>query len=75
MYPLFDPPVNEFSPPEAIRSWIAELESLHRKPEYAAGTARAELERTLAEARECLQASLSLHAELDPPRQVRASGR
>lgn len=75
MYPLFDPPVNEFSPPDAIRSWIAELESLQRKPEYATGIARAELERTLAEARECLRASSSLDSDLDPPRQARASGR
>jgi hypothetical protein len=70
MYPLFDPPVNEFSTPDEIRVWISELEDLRRQPAYKDTTARRELDHTLAQAREFLEASLDLQARLAAERRV-----
>jgi len=70
MYPLFDPPVNEFSAPEEIRAWISELEDLRGQPDYKDATARRELDRTLSQARELLDASLDLQSRLAAGRRV-----
>lgn len=34
MYTLFDPPVNQFSPPENIIAWLDELRSQVSRPEF-----------------------------------------
>ncbi len=70
MYPLFDPPVNEFSTPDEIRAWISELEDLREQPDYKDTTARRELDWTLSQAREFLEASLELQARLAAGRRV-----
>lgn len=74
MYPLFDPPVTPFSAPSDIRSWIRELEDLAGKPEFASPAAKRELDHTLAEAREWLQTSLSVHDDRGHTSRNRASG-
>ena len=70
MYPLFDPPVDEFSAPDEIRAWIGELEDLREQPAYKDTTARRELDHTLAQAREFLDASMDLQAPLAAERAV-----
>jgi len=65
MYLLLDPPVSPFSPPEAIRDWIRELERLSARPEYAAAPARDQITAALAEAQAWLNTSLSVHASRD----------
>ncbi len=70
MYPLFDPPVNEFSAPDEIQAWIRELEDLRERPDFEDGTARRELDRTLSQARKFLEASLDLQARLAAGRRV-----
>jgi len=65
MYVVFDPPISPFSPPEAIRAWIRELELLSAKPEYAQAPARQQVAAALSQAREWLNTSLSVHASGD----------
>ena len=50
MHIIIDPPVDEFSAPEAIRAWIRELAALaqqHRDDETALGYIRASHDRAV----------------------------
>ncbi len=65
MHLILDPPVSPFSPPEAIRSWIRELERLSSKPEYAAAPARDQIAAALSRAHDWLSTSASVHPSRD----------
>ena len=60
MYMLIDPPVNPFSPSDQISAWIAELEQLARRPEYAENGPRKQIRSALAQARGWLRTSKRL---------------
>lgn len=57
MYLLIDPPVTHFSPPDQIVAWIAELEQLACRPEYAEKGPRKQIRSAIAEARRWLRTS------------------
>ncbi|HEX8903636.1 MAG TPA: hypothetical protein VF771_02200, partial [Longimicrobiaceae bacterium] len=60
MYTLFDPPVNEFSPPENISAWLHELRALASRPEFRDDPQNRQcLEDALAEAESMLVFSRS----------------
>lgn len=63
---ILDPPVSRFSPPEAIRSWIGELERLSAKPEYAVAPARDQIAAALSRARGWLSTSVTVHPSREP---------
>jgi hypothetical protein len=60
MYLLIDPPVTAYSPPDQIVAWIAKLEHLASRPEYAEKGPRKQIRSAIVQARGWLRTSKRL---------------
>jgi hypothetical protein len=60
MYLLIDPPVTAYSPPDQIVAWIAKLEHLASRPEYAEKGPRKQIRSAITQARGWLRTSKRL---------------